>query len=156
MYFFRIIYRPILDFDTEIVAVLRTRYSGATITCRIPKHTKEEEEKLYRLRIDETFRAYTVIDVLTKVYRRSFLDDLMAYLGDHPDEFKQFEKGWKLSRAWINDLQLIRSESVFFQEAEDFHVDILVEARIKIEETVSFWIPGTYGGVASGQKRPEP
>ena len=32
--------------DTEIVAVLRTRYSGATITCRIPKHTKEEEEKL--------------------------------------------------------------------------------------------------------------
>ena len=32
--------------ETEIVAVLRTRYSGATITCRIPKHTKEEEEKL--------------------------------------------------------------------------------------------------------------
>jgi len=32
--------------ETELVAVLRTRYSGATITCRIPKHTKEEEEKL--------------------------------------------------------------------------------------------------------------
>ncbi len=32
--------------DTEFVAVLRTRYSGATITCRIPKHTKEEEEEL--------------------------------------------------------------------------------------------------------------
>ena len=32
--------------ETELIAVLRTRYSGATITCHIPKHTKEEEEKL--------------------------------------------------------------------------------------------------------------
>lgn len=32
--------------ETEIVAVLRTRYSGATVICRIPKHTKEEEEKI--------------------------------------------------------------------------------------------------------------
>lgn len=31
---------------TELIAVLRTRYSGATVTCCIPKHTKEEEEKL--------------------------------------------------------------------------------------------------------------
>ncbi|MBQ6035643.1 MAG: hypothetical protein IJL33_09090 [Ruminococcus sp.] len=31
---------------TELIAVLRTRYSGTTVTCRIPKHTKEEEEKL--------------------------------------------------------------------------------------------------------------
>ena len=39
-------YDVISETETEIVAVLRTRYSGATITCRIPKHTKEEEEKL--------------------------------------------------------------------------------------------------------------
>lgn len=32
--------------ETELIAVLRTRYSGATITCHIPKHNKEEEEKL--------------------------------------------------------------------------------------------------------------
>ena len=32
--------------ETELIAVLRTRYSGATITCHIPKHTAEEEEKL--------------------------------------------------------------------------------------------------------------
>ena len=32
--------------ETELIAVLRTRYSGAAITCHIPKHTKEEEEKL--------------------------------------------------------------------------------------------------------------
>jgi hypothetical protein len=32
--------------DTELIAVLKTRYSGATVICRIPKHTKEEEEKI--------------------------------------------------------------------------------------------------------------
>ena len=32
--------------DAELIAVLRTRYSGAKVVCRIPKHTKEEEEKL--------------------------------------------------------------------------------------------------------------
>ena len=96
--------------------------------------TKEDEEKRYLRRIDETFQAYTVIDVLRKVYRRSFSEDLMAYLGEHPGEFRIYEDGWLLSRAWINDLQVIRSESIFFQEVEDFRVDILVEARIKMEE----------------------
>lgn len=32
--------------DTEIVGVIRNRYNGAKIICRIPKHTKAEEEKL--------------------------------------------------------------------------------------------------------------
>lgn len=32
--------------DTELIAVLKTRYSGATVICHIPKHTKEEEEKI--------------------------------------------------------------------------------------------------------------
>ena len=97
--------------------------------------TKEEKEKLYRLRIDETFRAYTVFDVLTKVYHRSFSDDLIVYLGAHPEEFREFEAGWKLSRAWVNELTVIRSESVFFQPVDNFRVDILVEARIKMEES---------------------
>lgn len=32
--------------ETEIIGVIRNRYNGAKITCKIPKHTKEEEEKL--------------------------------------------------------------------------------------------------------------
>lgn len=32
--------------ETEFIAVLHTRYSGAAMTCHIPKHTAEEEEKL--------------------------------------------------------------------------------------------------------------
>lgn len=31
---------------TEIIGIIRNRYNGATIICNIPKHTKEEEEKL--------------------------------------------------------------------------------------------------------------
>lgn len=32
--------------ETELIAVLKTRFSGATVICHISKHTKEEEEKL--------------------------------------------------------------------------------------------------------------
>ena len=32
--------------DTELIGVIKNRYNGAIITCHIPKHTKEEEEKL--------------------------------------------------------------------------------------------------------------
>ncbi len=32
--------------DTEIIGVIKNRYNGANIICHIPKHTKEEEEKL--------------------------------------------------------------------------------------------------------------
>ena len=32
--------------ETELVAVLKTRYSGAKVICHIPKHTKEEDEKI--------------------------------------------------------------------------------------------------------------
>jgi hypothetical protein len=31
---------------TGITGIIRNRYNGATIICNIPKHTKEEEEKL--------------------------------------------------------------------------------------------------------------
>ncbi len=33
--------------ETEKIAVLRTRHSGATVICRIPKHTPEENRKIY-------------------------------------------------------------------------------------------------------------
>ena len=33
--------------------------------------TEEERKALYRTRIDESFKPYTVIDVLTKVYHRN-------------------------------------------------------------------------------------
>ena len=32
--------------ETELVAVLKTKYSGAKVICRIPKHTEAEEEKI--------------------------------------------------------------------------------------------------------------
>ncbi len=95
----------------------------------------EEREKLYRLRIDETAHPFTVIDVLTKVFRRSFSDDLLSWLGEHPEEFKEFEEGWKLSRAWVNELDVIRSESYFFQDPGEFKVDIAADVRIRIEES---------------------
>ena len=97
--------------------------------------SEKEIEERYRLRIDETYRPYTVFDVLQKVYRRCFSDDLLSYLGDHPGEFKQSEEGWKLSRAWVNELQVIRSESAFSQAVDRFRVDILADVRAKLEES---------------------
>ncbi len=32
--------------ENGLVAVLKTRYSGAEVVCHIPEHTKEEEEKI--------------------------------------------------------------------------------------------------------------
>ena len=32
--------------ETELIGVIRNCYNGVKIVCRIPKHTKEEEEKL--------------------------------------------------------------------------------------------------------------
>ena len=95
--------------------------------------SEKEKEELYRTRIDESYRPYTVIDVLTKVYRRNFKNDLLLYVGEHLKEFVMPEDGWSVSRIWVNDLQTIRSESVFFQPVERFEIDILVEGRMKFE-----------------------
>ncbi|MBQ6293840.1 MAG: hypothetical protein IJK77_08235 [Lachnospiraceae bacterium] len=81
---------------------------------------EKEVEKLYKLRIDETYRPYTVFDVLSKGFRRSYSDDLLSYIGEHPEGFKDFEDGWKLARAWVNELYVLRSEAGFFQNREDF------------------------------------
>lgn len=100
------------------------------------KHlTEQERVELYRTRLDESFRPYTVIDVITKVYHRSFEDDLKAYIGEHPKEFKTTSDDWSVDRIWINELRIIRPESVFGQPVGDFKVDIAVEAKIRLEET---------------------
>ena len=61
--------------DTEFSAVLRTHYSGITVTCRIPKHTKEKEEKLAA---DITFAlmqiAYTGQDISHMKYMEILTD----------------------------------------------------------------------------------
>ena len=102
----------------------------------VPKKELSEEERRerYRTRIDESIRPYTVIDVLFRVYHRCFEDDLLEFIGNHPEPFQTAPEEWKLSRAWVNSLRIIRPESVFFQEIRDFQVDIAVEAGIRIEK----------------------
>ena len=62
----------------------------------VPKEhlTEEERKELYRTRIDESFKPYTVIDVLNKVYHRSFADDLKNYIGKHPERFQKKNGIW--------------------------------------------------------------
>ena len=43
--------------ETEFTAVIRNRFSGAEITCHIPKHTAEEQRKI----ADELTRALVQI-----------------------------------------------------------------------------------------------
>ena len=102
----------------------------------VPKRTLTEEERveLYRTRIDASFKPYTVIDVLQKVYHRSFDDDLLSAVTLHPEWFQPPVDGWKLARAWIRSLRIIRPESIFFQKTSDFQVDIAIEARICMEQ----------------------
>ena len=95
--------------------------------------TLEEMKSVYSKKIDDTFKAYTVIDVLTKVYHRNFSNDLQTYIGNYPEEFYQCEEGWKVSRAWVNSLRIMRIESVFSQPVEDFKVELVCETRIKLE-----------------------
>ena len=102
----------------------------------VPKEhmTKKEREELYRTRLDESFHPYTVIDVITGVFHRSFSEDLKTYIGEHPEEFKSSGPDWNVDRAWVNEFKVIRPESIFQQRAEAFYVDILAETRIKLEE----------------------
>ena len=105
----------------------------------VPKEvlTEEEREERYRTRIDESFKPYTVVDVLTKVYHRGFADDLRQVVGEHPDRFRKNQddmEDWAVSNIWVNKCRLIRPESIFNQDFTDFKVDILVEAEIRIEE----------------------
>ena len=110
----------------------------------VPKEhlTEEERKELYRTRIDESFKPYTVIDVLNKVYHRVFSEDLKNYIGKHPERFqKKNSEGWAVSNIWVNECRVIRPESIFNQPRDDFLVDILEETRVRIEEVM----PGNNG-----------
>ena len=102
----------------------------------VPKdeYTQEEKDEIYRTRVDQETKPYTVIDVLTKVYHRDFADDLQQYIGEHPEEFSTTSAEWGVARVWVNTLKIIRPESIFFQKRIDFKVDILADAAIKLEE----------------------
>ncbi len=97
----------------------------------------EEQEKVYCRRVNEIIKPYTVIDVLTKVYHRNFANDLSAYIGEHPEAFACFKKtdsSWAMSRVWVNECRCIRPESVFDQPKYACCVDIVISARVKVEE----------------------
>ncbi len=99
-----------------------------------PQKTAAPEKGASPGRLDQTNRAATVIDVLQKVFRRSFADDLLEYLREHPEEFTGPEETWRAVRFRVDELRVIRPESYFFQPASDFRVDILAEGRIEVEE----------------------
>ena len=72
----------------------------------VPKRTLTEEERvvLYRTRIDASFKPYTVIDVLQKVYHRSFEDDLLNAVTLHRNGF---------SRLWMAGSWRARGSEAF-------------------------------------------
>ena len=99
--------------------------------------TEEEKEERYRTRLDESYRPYTVIDVLTSVYHRCFEDDLCNYAGEHPEEVIAPESGWGVSRVWVNECRICRVETLFFQPLSDFAVELLVHASLRAEIVLS-------------------
>lgn len=104
-----------------------------------PEYTEEEKKELYQTRVNESFKPYTVIDVLTKVYHRNFSDDLKTYIGDHPKEFQKDHGSrgrWAVSNVWVSECRVIRPESIFEQYLYDFHVDIVISAKVRLEEVI--------------------
>lgn len=53
--------------------------------------------------------------MIRKVFHREFADDLKIYIGEHTDLFKTMGSDWNVSRAWVDELKIIRPESVFPQ-----------------------------------------
>ena len=54
--------------------------------------SENERGKIFRKRVNELVKPYTVVDVLTEVYHRSFANDLSDYIGSHTEEFARFKK----------------------------------------------------------------
>ena len=88
----------------------------------VPKKELSEEEwrERYRTRIDESIRPYTVIDVLFRVYHRSFEDDLLEFIGNHPELFQTAPEVWKLSHARVNSLRSSTLSPSFFRKSGTF------------------------------------
>ena len=95
--------------------------------------TEAERAELCRTRLDETFRPYTVVDVLTGVYHRCFEDDLGKYIGERPEEFITLEKGWKVSRARVDECRIGRVETLFFQPISDFVIELYTHTELRME-----------------------
>lgn len=57
------------------------------------------------------------------------------FFGRAEYDFKTTSDEWSVDRIWVNELRIIRPESVFGQPIEDFLVDIAVEVKIRLEET---------------------
>ncbi len=98
--------------------------------------TDAEIDDLYCNRADELFRPYTVIDVITKVYNRSFIDDLKESIkNDQSILFTLFDiKGnWKITAYWINEFRIKQPESVFSLRGNLCPVDIAVDVRIRVQ-----------------------
>ena len=99
--------------------------------------SQEERDKLYCRRVNEVIQPYTVIDVMKKVYHRSFATDLASYIGDHPEEFDRFsdkDASWGMSRLWVNECKIIGTESIFDQPKYACYVDIVISAIVKVEQ----------------------
>lgn len=95
--------------------------------------TEAEKQERYRTRLDETFRPYTVLDVLTRVYHRRPEEDLCDAIGEEPGAFVPLESGWSVSRAWVNACEIVRIETLFFQPVKEFLVELYVQAAVRVE-----------------------
>jgi len=102
----------------------------------VPKqhYTEQEKAEMYRTRIDETFKPYTVIDVITKVFHRSFADDLLNFLGRNPPTVRRRDGDWRVDHIWVNECRVVHPEALFLQPTSEYYVEIETYCRVKVEE----------------------
>lgn len=98
----------------------------------------EEKKKMYHRHVNDLEKPSSVIDVIRDVYHRSFSTDLIESLSDPVivDGLKKAQDKNSEIRYWVNKLDIRRVESVYDQPASNFYVDILVDTRVKIQETI--------------------
>lgn len=105
--------------------------------------SEQEREALYAERVDETAKPYTVIDVITKVFRRDFRADLdIAVLTDESilRSLKKSDSDWEIVNYTVDGMKLLHPESVFGQPVEDFLVDIAFDARLIVHEAHTYMV----------------
>ena len=98
----------------------------------------EEKKKMYHRQVNDLEKPSSVIEVIREVYHRSFSDDLIESLSDTiiVDGLKKAPDKNSEIRFWVNKLDIKRVESVYDQPATNFYVDILVDTRVKVQETI--------------------
>ena len=105
--------------------------------------SEQEKEARYTERVDEITIPYTVIDVITKVYRRDFRADLdIAILTDESimRALKRSDYDWEVVNYQVDGMKLLHPESVFGQNVEDFLVDIAFDVRLNIMENHTYML----------------